>query len=209
GFLMAAKLEVIDCLSFNMPKKVMVMGSGVAGLSAASYLGKFGYDVQVLEKNESSGGRARVWKQDGFSFDMGPSWYWMPDVFEKFFDDFGQDVSSFYDLQRLDPSYRVFYGINDFIDVPANLDSLKALFESIEPGAAKKLGQFLKDAEYKYKIGMQEMVYKPGLSVSELVDFRIARGIFKIHLLKSHASLVGRYFKHPKIRKILEFPVLF
>jgi phytoene desaturase len=145
----------------------------------------------------------------GFTFDMGPSWYWMPEVFEDFFQYFGHTTSDFYDLQRLDPSYRVVFGPGDEIDLPANFDALCDLFESIEAGSAKKLIQFLDEAEYKYKTGMQEFVWKPGESWFEFMEWKVVRSLFKLDMLSSLSNQVRSLFKHPKLIKILEFPVLF
>ena len=120
-------------------KKVTVIGSGFSSLSAACYLAKDGYDVTVLEKNEQPGGRARQWKKDGFTFDMGPTWYWMPDIFENFFSDFGKKTSDYYSLKRLNPSYRVFFGEMDYIDLPVGQQKIETLFESLETGSGKNL----------------------------------------------------------------------
>ena len=113
-----------------MNKKVIIIGAGFAGLSAAAFMAKAGWDVTVIEKNETAGGRAKQLKGDGFTFDMGPSWYWMPDVFERFFEQFGKKVSDYYELIRLDPSYRVYWQ-NEAVDIPADYNALKDLFESI------------------------------------------------------------------------------
>ena len=198
-----------NLLIFGMRKSITVIGSGFAGLSSASYLAKSGFDVTLLEKNDQLGGRARVWSQYGFTFDMGPSWYWMPDVFDRYFKDFGHTSSDFYDLKRLDPSYRIFFGENDVLDVPADMSELMSLFESLETGSSDRLKQFLGNAQRKYEVGMQDLVYKPGLSIKEFFDSRVFKGLFQLSLLKSHSSHIKSYFSHPKIKKILEFPVLF
>lgn len=191
-----------------MPKKVSVIGGGFSGLASAAYLAKAGYDVHLFEKNEDVGGRCRVWKQDGFTFDMGPSWYWMPDVFEKFFSDFGHKPSDFYELKRLDPSYRVFFS-NDTVDIPANMGELEALFESIEPGAGYKLQAFLKDSQYKYEVGINDLVYKPSLKLGEYADKRVLGGLLKMDLLKSFSKYARKYFKSEKLLQLVEFPILF
>jgi phytoene desaturase len=129
-----------------MAKKIAIIGAGFSGLSASCYLAKAGYDVTVYEKHNQLGGRARSYSQHGFTFDMGPSWYWMPDVFEKFFSDFGKKVSDYYNLIRLSPSYRVYFK-DDFFDVPATLKELYILFEKYEPGSSTNLKQFLAEAE--------------------------------------------------------------
>ena len=146
-------------------KKIAVIGAGFSGLAAASSLAKEGYDVTVLEKNNSAGGRARKFQADGFTFDMGPSWYWMPDVFEKFFERFGKTPSDYYELERLSPSYRIYYGANDFMDLPASVNGLCKLFDTLEPGSSKNLLRFLEEGKYKYDIGINELVYKPGFSL--------------------------------------------
>ncbi len=191
-----------------MPKKIAVIGSGFAGLSAASYLAKGGYEVTVFEKNSQIGGRARTWEKDGFTFDMGPSWYWMPEVFEKFYADFGHTCSDFYELKRLDPSYRVYFEDGP-IDIPANYEKLRALFESIEKGSAQKLDAFLEDAAYKYDVGVNDLVHRPSLKISEFFDRRVIAGMFKMHLLKSFTKYAQKYFSHPKLLSLLEFPILF
>lgn len=189
-------------------KKVVIIGSGFAGLSAACFMAKEGWHVTVLEKNEQPGGRARQLKAEGFTFDMGPSWYWMPDIFERFFQQFNKNVSDFYILKRLDPSYRIYWKDN-YTDVPADYNALQNLFESLEKGAAYKLDKFLKEAAYKYKAGMQKLVFKPGLSVTEFLDADLLTGIFKLDVFSSIKKHVGKFFKNEKIQQLLEFPVLF
>ena len=195
--------------STTAPKSAIVVGSGFAGLSAASYLAKDGWDVTVLEKNESIGGRARKFEVDGFTFDMGPSWYWMPDVFDKFFNDFGYQTADFYELIRLDPSYQVIFDTDTRWDIPADFESLCQLFEREEKGAAEKLKDFLNDAAYKYEVGINDLVYKPGVSLTEFIDTRIIKGVFKLELLSSISKSIRRRFKSKKLIELLEFPVLF
>ncbi len=192
-----------------MTKKVHVIGSGISSLSTASFLAKAGYEVQIFEKNPTIGGRARQFETQGFVFDMGPSWYWMPDVFEKFYQQFGYTTADFYELKRLDPSYRVYWPDQTYTNVPAQMPKLEEWFESLEPGSARQLQAFLKDAAYKYKVGMEDLVYKPSISLTEFFDSRVLGGLFKMHLFSSFSSFIRKYFKHPKILSLLEFPVLF
>ena len=189
-------------------KKVAIIGAGFSGLSAACYLAKWGHEVSVYEKHNSVGGRARSYSEDGFLFDMGPSWYWMPDVFEKFFGDFGKKVSDYYNLVRLDPGYRVFFK-DDGIDVPASLEELYVLFEKHEPGSSSNLKTFLSEAEYKYQVGINRFVYKPGINISELLDAELVKGIFRLDVFKSMSKHVRKLFKNEKLIQLLEFPVLF
>ena len=189
--------------------KTIVIGSGFSSLAAAAVLAKAGRDVTVLEKNDSYGGRARVFHVDGFTFDMGPSWYWMPEVFEQFFNRFGHTASDYYQLVRLDPSYRVVFGKDDFIDIPADFEQLCVIFEGIEPGSASKLRKFMDEAAYKYKVGINEFVWKPSLSILEFADLRILKSMFGLQMFSSIAAEIRSKFKNEKLRKILEFPVLF
>ena len=194
--------------AFSKPK-VVVIGAGFAGMAAAALMAKAGCAVTVLEKNEMAGGRARTWEKDGFMFDLGPSWYWMPDVFENYYALFGKKVADFYDLKRLDPSYRIFFGKNDELDVPATVEKLYQLFENLEPGSSDNLALFLNQAEYKYRVGMNEYVFKPSHSVMEYFDPRLAVSGIKLQLLGNMRKHVHKLFKNEKLRKLLEFPVLF
>jgi phytoene desaturase len=189
--------------------KIAVIGSGFSGLAAATFLAKEGMDVTVYEKNDSPGGRARKYSEKGYTFDMGPSWYWMPDVFESYFASFGKKVSDYYELVRLDPSYRVYFGPGDKMDLPANLKEVFALFDQLEPGSSVNLKKFLEEAAYKYEVGINDLVYKPGLSVSELMDMRLLKGVCKLHVFQSISSYIRKYFTHPRLIQLLEFPVLF
>jgi phytoene desaturase len=192
-----------------MKKKATILGAGISGLSAASFLAQSGWDVTIVEKNPTIGGRARQFSHEGFVFDMGPSWYWMPDVFEQFYQKFGYTASDFYELKRLDPSYRVYWPDQTHSDIPATMGELEAMFESFEPGSALKLRDFLKDAKYKYEVGMKDLVYKPSMKLTEFMDFRLLKGLFSLDLTNSFSTYINRYFEHPKLRSLLEFPVLF
>lgn len=191
-----------------MPKKAVIIGSGFSGLSAAAFMSQAGWDVTVLEKHSIPGGRARQFKQGGFVFDMGPSWYWMPDVFERFFNHFGKSVSDYYTLERLSPSYSVYWEEGK-VDIPSDFNELKKLFESFEKGAAQKLEKFIEEAAFKYKTGMQKLVLKPGLSPAEFLDWDVIKGIYHLDIFTSIKKHVSKYFSHPKIQQLLEFPVLF
>ncbi len=189
-------------------KTVIVIGGGFAGLSAASFMARQGWNVIVLEKNATPGGRACQLRENGFTFDMGPSFYWMPDVFERYFEQFGKKPTDYYSLRRLDPSYRIYWN-DGFTDLPADYNSLKNVFESIETGSAAKLDKYLEGAAFKYDLGIQKMVYKPGLSVTEFADWEILKGVFKLDVFTSIKKHIHKYFTHPRIRQIMEFPVLF
>ncbi len=191
-----------------MSQKVVIIGAGFAGLSSAAFMAKAGWKVTVVEKNTTAGGRAQQLKADGFTFDMGPSWYWMPDVFERFFEQFGKKVSDYYSLLRLDPSYRVYWD-DGFTDIPANYEELKKVFEAFEKGAAEKLDKYLHEASVKYKIGIQDLVYKPGQSLAEFLDWNVVKNVFKLDVFTSIKSHVGKHFQHTRLRQLMEFPILF
>lgn len=190
-----------------MGNNVLIAGAGFSSLAAACYLAKEGYSVTIFEKNPSIGGRARQLKKDGFTFDMGPSWYWMPDIFERFFADFGKKVSDYYKLIRLDPAYRVYFGSDDFIDIGDDLDTIAAKFESLEPGAGDKLRQFIARAKKNYEIAILDLVYRPGESPLELITWDTFRNVTQFAGTISRD--IRKLFKHPKLIRILEFPVLF
>jgi phytoene desaturase len=190
-------------------KKVAVIGSGFSGLAAATTLADKNCKVTVFEKNSSPGGRARKFEENGFLFDMGPSWYWMPDVFERYFNRFGKSTRDYYQLERLNPSYRIYFGEKDSWDVPAGETALQAFFEQIEPGSGARLKKFLEEGKYKYEVGINDLVYKPGLSLSELLDWNLITGALRLHVFQSISAYVRKYFRNPKLIQLLEFPVLF
>jgi phytoene desaturase len=190
-------------------KHVVVIGSGFAGLSAATHLAANSCSVTLLEKNESPGGRARKFEHQGFVFDMGPSWYWMPDVFDTYFSHFDKKVSDYYDLIRLDPSYAVIYGEEDTLNIPANLDEFKAMLEKIEPGAGTQLDKFLEQAKYKYEVGIHDLVQKPSRSLFEFTSPGLLVDMLRMDIFQSMSKHVRKFFKSDKIIRLMEFPVLF
>ncbi len=171
-------------------------------------MAKAGWNVTVLEKHNQPGGRARRLVEEGFIFDMGPSWYWMPDVFEWFFASFGKKVSDYYSLKRLDPSYRVYWE-NNISDIPADFEAFKQFCNEAEPGAGEKLEQFMKEAAYKYEVGINKLVHKPGKSLVEFADLDLMKGIFKLDVFTSMRKHVAKFFKSPSLQQLMEFPVLF
>jgi phytoene desaturase len=190
-----------------MKKEIAILGSGFSSLAAACYLAQAGNSVTIYEKNSIIGGRARQMIKQGFTFDMGPSWYWMPDVFEKFFADFNKKPSDYYALKKLSPGYKVFYSINDIITISDNLQEIVDTFESIETGSGCKLKKFISDAQSNYDIAIKDLVYRPGESPLELVTIETAK---KIDQFFSNISKdVRKQFKNKKLIQILEFPVLF
>ncbi|PBQ30989.1 phytoene dehydrogenase [Sphingobacteriaceae bacterium] len=189
--------------------KISIIGSGFSGLSAACYAAQAGHEVEVFEKNETLGGRARSFSENGFMFDMGPSWYWMPDIFEKFFADFGKTPSDYYELVKLSPSFQLFYKDHAPMVVPSELNDLYALFEGIEPGSADKLRKFLKEGELKYTIAMDRLIYKPALSWKEYASWDVLTGALRTRIFQSMSTHVRSYFKDERLISLMEFPVIF
>ncbi len=190
-----------------MGKKIKIIGSGFSALAASCYLAQQGHDVTVYEKNSSLGGRARQLKKEGFVFDMGPSWYWMPDVFESFFADFNKKPSDYYQLDKLSPGYRVFFGEDDSFDVSDDLETILADFEKIETGSGAKLRAFINEAKSNYQIAIKDLVYRPGESILELIT---PQTVLKLDQFFSNIKRdVRKKIKSRKLQQILEFPVLF
>lgn len=192
-----------------MNKKIAVIGSGFSGLSSAAYLTKAGYDVHVFEKNNELGGRARKIEIDGYSFDMGPSWYWMPDVMESFFNDFNSSTKVHFTLKKLSPSFNMVFDKNETISIPKDYNDLKDLFDLIEPGSSIELDKFMLDAKKKYDISFSKLIEKPGLSIYEYLDYNTIKESMNLSLFSSYQKMVHQKFKNPKLRALMEFPVLF
>ena len=188
---------------------ISVIGSGFAGLTSAALLASKGNKVTVFEKNSSIGGRARSFESNGFLFDMGPSWYWMPDIYEKYYNLFGFSTSDFYDLKQLDPGFKVIFGADDCMDIPADFEQLCVLFENIEKGSADKLRSFISQAEYKYNVSMNDLVFRPSHSITEFFSFSLMKDVLKLQVFSSFSKHVREYFKNTRLISILEFPVLF
>ena len=190
-----------------MKKNIIIIGSGFSSMSAACYLAKAGHIVQILEKNSTPGGRARQFKKDGFTFDIGPSWYWMPDVFEKFFGDFDRKVSDYYTLEKLDPGYEVYFDQMESIKIGDTLEKIYAAFEAEETGSAVKLKKFIKKAEDNYNIAIKDLVYRPGISPLELVTPATVKKVG--YFLSTIKKEVTKEFENERLAQILQFPVLF
>ncbi|MBE8721143.1 phytoene desaturase family protein [Sphingobacterium pedocola] len=189
--------------------KIAIIGSGFSGISAAAYAAKEGHEVHVYEKNGSFGGRARQFKTDeGYTFDMGPSWYWMPDIIDNFFQDFGRSAADFYTLVSLNPQFEMVFA-DEVIALPEDYDEMRALFERIEAGAAIQLDRFMTDAKYKYEVGMMDFVNKPCHSWFEFVSLKIAKSALRLDLLSDFSQFVRKYFTDPKLVTLMEFPVIF
>lgn len=189
---------------------IAVIGSGFSGLSAAAYLSAAGHIVHVFEKNNTAGGRARQFEtENSYLFDMGPSWYWMPEIFENFFNDFGFSAADFYDLKLLDPSFSLVFDNGETMAIPSNYLELRALFDSIEPGSEDRLDRFMEEAEYKYETGMGMLTKMPGISISEFADLKLMKGALRLQIFSSFSSHLRKYFSNSKLISLMEFPVLF
>lgn len=186
----------------------LVIGAGFAGLAAACHLARGGAQVTVVERHDQAGGRARTWSQDGFLFDMGPSWYWMPDLFQRFFRTFGHEVADLYDLRRLDPSYQVVWDGATW-DIPAGLPALRELFEAEEPGAGAQLDRFVAETRYIYEAAFSDYLFRPSLSFLEFVDPRLVLELSRMRMLRSMSSYARSFFRNERLARLVEWPVLF
>ena len=188
-------------------KKIIVVGSGFSSISVASYLTQEGHKVEIFEKNEMPGGRARQFKRDGFTFDIGPSWYWMPDVFDSYFGDFGKKVADYYKLEKLDPGYEVYFDNQESIKIGDSLEKIYAAFEEEEAGSSVPLKRFIKKAADNYDIAIKDLVYRPGISPLELVTPATIKKVG--YFLSTIKKEVMKEFNNPRLAQILQFPVLF
>tara|TARA_A100001035_G_scaffold269837_1_gene256300 strand:- start:33396 stop:34865 length:1470 start_codon:yes stop_codon:yes gene_type:complete len=191
-----------------MNKTITIIGSGLAGMSSAAYLAKQGHRVRILEKNSTYGGRLQTFSEKGYTFDSGPSWYWMPDLFDSFFSDFDKKTSDYYSLKRLDPGYRIFFNKDEHFDVVEDYEKLKKELNQIESGAAESLDKFLNDAKKKYEIAVDKFIYKPSLSPTEFIRFDLIRHLGRLSIFKPISKHIREYFKDDRIIKMLEFPSL-
>jgi phytoene desaturase len=190
-------------------KKIIIVGAGIGGLAQACLLGKEGYDITIIEKNSSIGGRARVLKKDGFVFDMGPSWYLMPEVFENFYSEFKKKPSDFFKLKKLDPAYRIYYENEGRLDVPGNKKDTEKLFEKIEPGSKKQFIEYIENSKYKYNVAMDKFLYKNYDHLTDFFKLELITEVIPMQLFSSIDSFVSKKFKNPKLKKILEYSMVF
>ncbi|WP_200937188.1 phytoene desaturase family protein [Frigoribacterium sp. Leaf172] len=197
--------------------RAVVIGGGISGLASAALLAREGHDVVLLEKNDAVGGRAGSWSHEGFRFDLGPSWYLMPEVFDHFFRLMGTSSAEQLDLVELDPGYRVYFepsadGASDApIDVPRGLEENIALFESIEPGSGDRMRSYLRSARDTYEMAKQRFLYTSFESVGPLLRGDVVVRLPKLArlLLQDLDSFASRTVKEPRLRQILGYPAVF
>lgn len=192
-----------------MSKKAVIIGAGFAGLSQAALMAHRGYEVTVLEKNETTGGRAREWKSDGFTFDMGPSWYLMPEVFDELFKLVGKRREDYFELKQLSTYYKVFFEDADAVTIDNNLERTKQIFDSFEPMGGKRLEQYLEQAKYKYDVAMKEFLYKEYRSIFQFLNWRMMTEGLKLHIFTGMNAFVERFFKDRRAKQILEYAMVF
>lgn len=190
-------------------KKALIIGSGFGGLALAPLLADQGYEVTVLEKNESPGGRSTSLQLNGFTFDMGPSWYLMPDIFERYFEEFKAKPTDYYALTKLDPNYRIIYSRHEHIDIHADLERNTEQFERLEPGSMVQVKKLLELSKQNYEIAVNQFIYKNYNSLLDFLDPKTALKAYKLNLFTSLDAYMKRFVKNDKLRKILEYNSVF
>ena len=192
-----------------MKRTAVVIGAGFGGLSAACLLAHNGWEVTLVEKNAEIGGRARVWKQNGFTFDMGPSWYLMPEVFDRFFEQVGAAREEYYRLERLDPYYRVFFAPDEAVDITGDIERTREVFDGFEMDGGRKLDAYLEQARYKYDTAMRDFLYREYRSIFQFFNRRLLIEGSRLNVFGSLDSFVGKYFQDHRAKKILEYAMVF
>lgn len=192
-----------------MGGKTIIIGAGIGGLASAALLAKNGADVTVLEKCDSPGGRARLWESGGFAFDMGPSWYLMPEVFERFFSLFGKSRDDYWKLKKLDTHYQVFFGGREKATITSDFERTKSLFEGFEKGGGEKLAAYVADAKYKYQVATGDFLYREYRSVFQFLNKRLMTEGLRLDVFQSLDAYVRGYFHDHRARKILEYAMVF
>lgn len=196
----------------NRQLTAVVIGGGVSGLASAALLAREGYAVELLEKNAALGGRAGSWQRDGFSFDTGPSWYLMPQVFEHFYRLLGTTSAEQLDLVRLDPAYRVFFEDHaDPLDVRSDREAVRAAFERIEPGAGTQVERYLDSARETYDLAVRRFLYTTYQSMTTLVRPDVLRRAGRLVRLLTQPldRFIGGYVRDPRLAQVLGYPAVF
>jgi phytoene desaturase len=192
-----------------MSKRVVIIGGGIGGLGTAGLFAKKGYDVTLLEKNANLGGRANIFEAEGFKFDMGPSWYLAPDLFEHFFNLMGERVGDHLDLARLTPSYRIFFRGGDKLDIHSDIETDARTFDAIEPGAGENLKAYLRQSEYQYGVATQHFMYKNYDTVFDFFNRRVMTEGQKLSVFSKMHTFVSRFFQSQKLRQVMEYTMVF
>ena len=193
----------------NNKKKVIIIGAGIGGLSAGALLGKKGYDVTILEKNDRIGGRAMIFKRDGFTFDMGPSWYHMPEVFANFFAHFDKKPEDFYILKKLDPQYRIFFADDTSTTIFRDLEKNLKTFELLEPGVSQNIRKYLEISKHEYETVRDYVLYQDLDTIRTFLKPAIRKQLSSLKVFQSLESLVKRFVTSRKLQQILLHQGLF
>lgn len=189
--------------------KVLIIGAGFGGLAQALLSAKNGDEVLVIEKNEMAGGRSSVYSEGGYNFDMGPSWYLMPDVYERFFKDFGKDPKELFQLHRLDPSYRIFFDGGKTVDISSDIQKNYALFDTLEKDGSKKLKTYLDESREKYDTAILDLLYRDYAKFSDFLDLKLMKQGRKMHLFENLDAFVNKHFESEEAKKIVEYSIGF
>lgn len=192
-------------------KKVIVIGAGYGGMAIANLLGKAGYSVVVLEKNDEPGGRIAVIKKDGYVFDIGPSWYLMPEVFEQYYSLFDASANERLELIRFTPGYKVFFDDKPEVFIQGDVGKDKAVFEAIEPGAGKKLEDYVRRSSIAYHLAVKQFLYNNFSSPKDLVSWQVIKNAHRMIplALGNLDRYVSRYFKDQRLKQLLEYHMVF
>lgn len=185
----------------------VVIGSGFGGLAAAVRLGARGYRVSVIEQLEQAGGRASVFRQDGFTFDAGPTIITAPFMFEELWALCGKRFADDVDLRSLDPFYRIVYDDGGTFDCMGGAEAMRAEVARLAPKDVAGYERFLKYSEEIYRIGFEKLAHVPFGSMTDMA--RMAPELLRLGGQRSVYGAVSRFVKNDKLRFALSFHPLF
>lgn len=189
----------------NSKAKVAVIGGGLGGLAAAADLALRGFDVEIFEKNERIGGKLNILKKDGFSFDLGPSIFTLPQMFRPLFEGNGKKLEDYIDLVRVDPQWRNFFEDGTKIDLFESLEAMKGELSRWPAQVFDEYARFLDYSKQQYHI-LDKGYFEAGLDrFWDFVHFYGLTGVKGLDLGSSMSKAISKRVSNPYLKSIFEY----